>query len=731
MPEEHDALVLEILKEGHHLKMSLFEHKDLVLTLRQYSEASLNAPEIERLCAQIIFLLNRADRRGLLDHPSLADLKRTGSLLWDNLISRAVKEKLRRAAASDLILSLDEELISIPWELLYTGEEFLCLKFNIGRVVRTKEQTLLPQYRSVPSVARMLVLANPTDDLKSAYTEGLFIRNQFDRRRKEVSIDFKSTHIDTLYVKKNLREYDIVHFAGHCEFDSHDPKNSGWVLSDGKFSGQDIAALAETSPFPSLVFSNACHSAQVGSEYLHSECQKLTYGLASAFLFSGVRHYIGAIRRIEDASSLVFAQEFYTQLMSGKSLGECVRLARLKLARQYGPECIFWASYLLYGDPHFRLFHARAKSAPRKIKKIPKRLLSLAALGIAGITLAAYLYMWLPSINPSVYFLSYQAHNSFLKGRNNEVLKAGAQLIKKEPDFLKIYPLLADTYQRLGDKENTLKYYFIYASLAQKKHDKNSLAAAYDGLGWAYHLQGDYDKAFDFYQKALALSLESGNRLGQSRTLERLAVWYTDKGQLDKALELLMRSSSINLEKQNFSEHRYGLACDYFDLGRLYAEKGDLDTAKEFYQKSRRLFEKLKMKHELSDYYFNLGEISLMEKQYQQALDYYLRGLSIDLQQAHKPNIASDYNMLGELYLEMDNLAQAQDYFEQASALARQINALPELANAYYDLGILYKKKGRKNKARENLRLAQEIYCRMDTPEYQQIKEEFLELDSP
>ena len=135
------------------------------------------------------------------------------------------------------------------------------------------------------------------------------------------------------------------------------------------------------------------------------------------------------------------------------------------------------------------------------------------------------------------------------------------------------------------------------------------------------------------------------------------------------------------------------------------------------------------MKNELSDYYFNLGEIYLMEKQYQKALDSYTKGLKIDQMQHNLPSIAADYNMIGELYLEMDNLVDAEKFFKQALEACKGIDAPLELACAYYNLGLLYKEKGQKNRTREYLRQAQEIYVKIDTPDYQEIKQEFLSLD--
>ncbi len=734
MAGEANPLVLEVCKDKDALSMSIFVQKELASTLRHYSRLPVSFAGIQQLCQEAVSILNKADKSGVLAPDDLATLRKTSQLLWDHLLTRPVKERLRQAEDSDLVLSLDEELINIPWELLHDGSEFLCLKFNLGRVVRTKEPASLPQYRSLPGVPKMLVLANPTNDLKSAYLEGAFIKNYFDRRRREVSINFKSTAIDTIYVKKNLRDYDIVHFAGHCEYDAENAEESGWILSDGRFTSRDISALGQTLSLPALVFSNACHSAKFSTAPLDVDCQEKTYSLASAFLFSGVRHYLGTIRKIEDAASLTFAQEFYTRLISGKNMGACVRLARQRLIKEYSIQDISWANYLLYGDPNFVLFRGKAeaiRARPKRAMVFPRKIFVVLSTGIAIISLSIYLYMWLPSIHPDVYFLFNQSQRLFLRGDNQKVISLCSQIIQKDPLFLAAYPLIADTYFRLGDSAQALNYYFAYARFCEKKKDKRNLAAAYTGIGWIYILRGEYPKAFDFCNRAINLSRQNNDKLNEARAMERLAVYYMDQEDNDQALALLMKSSQINRSRQHNRQHLYGLACDYFDIALVFTNKDDYATAKEFYAQSKKLFEKLHLKHELSDYYFNLGEINVFEKQYQQALDYYQRGLSIDRQEGNKPSLASDYNMLGELYLAMDNLTEAEHWFNQAVLLSQEINARPELAAAYHNLALVYKARGRKNKAREFLRQAQEIYYQIATPEYQSIKQEFAELDNP
>jgi len=717
------ALNLEIFKQDSSLKMGLFAQNEPLATLKHYTQVPVSFEEINDLCVEMVAILSRAARVEPAQQEQLKSLRKVGQLLWDHLLSRSIKEKLKNSLSLELTLSLDEELIQIPWELIFDGTDFLCLKFSMGRVVRSKGELTCLRYRSLSDELRMLILANPTGDLHSAYSEGLNIKNQFAHKRQKVHVDFKSTSIDKAYVKKNICDYDIVHFAGHCEFDKKNNQRSGWMLSDGVFKIEEILKMGQSSDLPALIFSNACHSAE--------EYQEANFNMARAFLFAGVRHYIGSIRKIEDMASLDFARKFYTQLLSGTSVGESLRTARLKLIKEYGLAGLHWVNYLLYGDPGFVFFKIRIKKENKRVFSLRfKRYLFFGSLSILIIVLGIFIAFWLPKVNPGKLYLYLNAQAEYRKGNNQAAAVLAEQVINKDQNFLSAYPIIANAYERMGKKDKALKYYFDYMLKSEKLNNKNHLTQAYIKLGWFYHLDGQYAKAFDLYEKAIKLSRELKDRLNEGVGLRKLAVWHIDKKNFEQALDLLTKSVSINLEHPRNFENAKNLACDYFDIGLVFANKNDYAAAKDFYEKSRKIFELLKLENELSDCYFNLGEICLFEKEFQKATDYYFRGLKIDQGQNNKVNLACDYNMIGELYLEMDDLTQAESYFKQSVSLAEEINSLPDLANANYNLGLLYKKRGRKNMARECWRKAQEIYRSVDPDKYQEIRGQLLELDN-
>ena len=724
------ALNLEIFKQESSLKMGLFTQDAPTPTLKHYSQVPVSFTEINDLCFEMISILNRTSRCESAKAEQLKSMYKVGQLLWDHLLSRSIKEKLKNSLASELTLSLDEELIQIPWELIFDGTAFLCLKFSIGRLVRSKGDLLTLRYRNLSENIRMLILANPTGDLHSAYSEGLNIKNQFAHKKARVHVDFKSTSIDKAYVKKNICDYDIVHFAGHCEFDKKNVGHSGWMFSDGVFKVEEILKMGQSCDLPALIFSNACHSAELSPNLINREYQEANFNMAGAFLYAGVRHYIGSIRKIEDTVSLEFARKFYIQLLSGSTVGEALRIAKLKLIKDHGLHSLHWVNYLLYGDPGYFFFKNKIKKENKQLltSKV-KRTISLGVLLIPAIALGFLLVFWLPKLNPGKIYLFLNAQAEYRKGNNQAAVVLGERTISQDQDFLAIYPVVANAYQRMGQKDKALKYYFDYMLKSEKASNKKHLTQAYIQLGWFYQLNGQYTKAQEFYDKALSLSMQLKDKLNEAVVLRKLAVWNIDKINYEVALELLTKSVAINIAHIKNYEHRKNLASDYFDIGLVFANKNDYATAKDFYEKSRKIFQELKLENELSDCFFNLGEIYLFEKEYHKALDYYLKGLAIDQKQGNKVNLACGYNMIGELYIEMDDLLKAEEYFYQAIRLAEEINSLPDLANANYNLGLLYKLKGRKNMARECWRKAQEIYRGIDPVKFQEVRDKLLELD--
>ncbi len=726
-------MVLEVLSQDPRLAMSLFFQDESGHTVRYYHQRLVDPRQMESLSREVTGILYKSYLVGPRQEHIQNSLKKVGQMMWDHFLARQVKEELLAQSGGELSLVIDESLVRVPWELMYDGQDFLCVKFSVGRLVRASRQAEAIRYRQMHTSARMLVIANPTGGLPAAYQEGVCIRDQLDGKRRDISVDLRAEEADSLYLKKNLRDYDIVHFAGHCEYDTTQPHRAGWALKDGLLNFQDVLMMGEgRTAMPSIVFSNACQSAQVMETGPAAfDQQHRTYSFASSFLFAGVRHYIGTVGKVDDRASLSFALAFYKALAKGKATGECVRQARISLMREYGTANLAWAQYLMYGDPG----HVLIKKLPPK-KKLARHLSAppgwMKKAGVAAAAAAVFVAVAgsVLALRPQERILLVRAKTYLSQGNNQEAVAAAEMITARRAGALAAYPVLFEGYVRLGKKEKARQALMAYALLSEKHRAYENLADAYISLGWFHYLGGEYEKAMAFYEKALSVSRQQQDLLHEAVALRRMAVWHIDKGDNGRALELLSRSVEIHSRFANDPEHQYHMACAYFDMGLVFINKNEFEVARQFYRKSAEGFQKLKRDNELSDYYFNLGEIFLFEKQYQKAKEHYAEGLRIDLLHDNRANLPSDYVMIGELSFEMGDLVEAERHFQLAVQAGKRIDSPADLAQAYHGLGRIYAKKNHISKAREHLRLAQELYYSLGFPEYQQIKEEYAGLSS-
>jgi class 3 adenylate cyclase len=379
--KKEGAFVLEVSRSGKKLKVSGFSRAEgEEKPVKSYREIDFNEEKIKEYTKGIISLLNRSNKRGKIGGDLLVKLKDYGRLMFDDLIPINVKDILTATDKKNLMISMDDQLVSIPWELLFDGKDFLCQRFSIGRSVSTKQQ-VSSAVRALGRPLKMQLLTDPGGDLKASYQEGIEVKNGIGMYDDLINISLKSTDIRTDYVKSKIRNFDIVHYAGHAEHNAESPEKSGWMLRDGKLSAEEIISMTGAMPMPSLVFSNACQTGQTGEWKLEEDCEDRIFGLANAFLLSGVQHYIGTFWEIPDEAGSYFATHFYQSIVQGVTIGEAMRLARMALINKYGEDTIVWASYMLYGDPTTLYIHeGMDERKTEEAKKPPREELATAEL---------------------------------------------------------------------------------------------------------------------------------------------------------------------------------------------------------------------------------------------------------------------------------------------------------------------------------------------------------------
>jgi len=304
-----------------------------------------------------------------------AEMVQRMAVLGDQLFVLLIPAELRpdlRVAGAFLELGVDEMLLGYPWELMHDGEEFLCLKHNLGRFVNARQgvgggpaRATAPGSGSDLSVLIISVAKPnarggglPYRELPQVQAETMAVVAALQAQGIAATLLAGQAATYDAVVDALKRHYDIIHFAGHGSFNQLDPGSSSIALWDKDMRANAIRGFFGRSA-PTFCFINACESARVTggpgapAAPLGWKERYDIFGIGRALLETG-SYLLGSRWPIGDTPAAAFAAEFYTQLLTEKPLGEVVRLARGACQKASSGDDMAWASYVFYGDPRVR-----------------------------------------------------------------------------------------------------------------------------------------------------------------------------------------------------------------------------------------------------------------------------------------------------------------------------------------------------------------------------------------
>jgi len=314
-------------------------------------------------------------------------LPEVSQLMTRLFVPRDFREKID--IGDSLIVELDRATAPIHWEMLEsfydaTSDNPLALTKPMARQLRTSYSPIPPRPYEPKAKLRALVIGDPGDPDKGLSLEGARIE------ALEVAAMLRGlgVEVDPLIGAENVpregpllavapatkyemlrllnsHDYDILHYAGHGDFNPEHPERAGWLFGDIAFTGHEIVSLSRA---PTLVVANACLSALTSNIRSDSERpgprgldQALLPTLVDEFFMCGVRNYIGTAWEVSDAGAVLFSQKLYETLlpnlpgMQPATLGAALLAARRHLRAEERAYGALWAAYQHYGDPELVL----------------------------------------------------------------------------------------------------------------------------------------------------------------------------------------------------------------------------------------------------------------------------------------------------------------------------------------------------------------------------------------
>jgi CHAT domain-containing protein len=282
----------------------------------------------------------------------------------------------------NLIIIPDGVLYYLPFETLIfdmkkkPSDSFLISKYKISYAPSSSSLLFLTKEKKKDYSKDLLALGNPvytwngkTDRKKiipSEILKEVYLNEGFDlaslpyseREVKGIAKFFHKTKRE-IYLNQRasektlkdctLHDYQILHFACHAILDERFPFRSALVLSkedsideDGFLQVSEIYNLRMTSD---LVILSACQTGRGRMEKGEG-----VLGLPRTFFYSGAKSVVSALWKIDDKSTSIFMNHFYSFLSQGRNKAQSLQLAKLEMMKSKYSHPFYWAAFVLNGE---------------------------------------------------------------------------------------------------------------------------------------------------------------------------------------------------------------------------------------------------------------------------------------------------------------------------------------------------------------------------------------------
>ncbi|CAF1176679.1 unnamed protein product [Adineta steineri] len=236
----------------------------------------------------------------------------------------------------------------------------------------------------------------------------------------------------------------------------------------------------------------------------------------------------------------------------------------------------------------------------------------------------------------------------------------------------------------------------LYKVLLEKPSSKSDKALYYNNLGVVKDHQGDYEKAVDYYKKALEIKIKTlpANHPDLAISYSNIGSVYYNMEEYLKALSFYEKTLRIN-EKIPLENHS-SLATAYNNIGLVYSNMGEYSRALSFYQKALEIEEKvLPANHpDLATSYNNIGLVYSNMEVYSKALTFYEKAFRIyeKTLPANHPLLGTSYNNIASVYVYMRDYSKALSFYEKAVGIREKTLPTnhPDLAASYSNIGSVY-----------------------------------------
>lgn len=271
-------------------------------------------------------------------------------------------------------------------------------------------------------------------------------------------------------------------------------------------------------------------------------------------------------------------------------------------------------------------------------------------------------------------------------------------------------------FQEQHNQLDTAIVYYEKAMLnAENRNNKEDLKYIYTDLGIVNRRLARYKVSKDYLLESLELAKELNKPRMMETSYHNLGSLYKDVNDYETAITYYLKAIKLTEASGDITS----MINTQQYIANTYAESGNIDfgltVIKEAYEKSLEVKDSVLIGIVLFDY----GKILSSNDEYEEALNKFEASLVIFEEVQHKPLIARTLFYMADAYAEQGHLEMADEYFFKCLSYENYIS-LKSFADLYYKMGNLYTKKEQTLKAKNAFEKSLEIAQKNEFKEFSQ-----------
>ena len=239
---------------------------------------------------------------------------------------------------------------------------------------------------------------------------------------------------------------------------------------------------------------------------------------------------------------------------------------------------------------------------------------------------------------------------------------------KEDSTRILLYLKLGE-YTEATDPDTSLYHFNLALTLAKENSNERLISKCYNLLALFYCHNGNYDLAIETFETELKTYENKNMFIEEAYCYINIGEVFINKGNypvsmrwMQKSLKLFEQSSK-SLDPNIALLGKKGMVRNYNSIGRVHADNGNLDLARDYFMKALNTEKQVGDKRVLAGCYNNIGISYYLQNKFSQAIEYYSKSLKMAEEIGDKQSMSERYNNIGLVYADNKNPDMAIEFY--------------------------------------------------------------------